>query len=328
MNPDVVSHDYKNVIKSIAARFYIHSLKSIAGTTKINRIGKLFKGKRSDQFVISLVRSLYRYEKGDHIRNAPLLDAVDAEFPGSARIARHPLWLIMENPLSSLDEIYSYMQLLSPDLVNKLFQMKHTDSIPKRKELNFQGQLDSIIQRVDLDGLACLLMIIREMELLKRIDPYIGAKWAARHTLSLLAQHESFLHLGDSIYDLIYRDFIGRNDPLPQHMKTKICRYFPRSVECPLGMSDFHYSHCLNRTILFWGHRYGMLEDDERENNRFLYLSIKNGPRDVVEETLLSLPTEFHYDNNWKSLPKPLDTIMYLFSGDRRSSINRSPFFD
>lgn len=140
---------------------------------------------------------------------------IEEKFRGATEILVHPIWFILENPHCDQQALHLNMQSLDPSVRSILcVSRKNNDVYPRRKKTHA-----TTLYRLDiknsLDALACILMIVREMQILKRWDSYIHAKWFAHWLFFRLSYFEPYKTVADKLYKIIYCSFIGNNDSLP-----------------------------------------------------------------------------------------------------------------
>jgi hypothetical protein len=205
-------------LKKIATQILVSELRLITGKSR-GKLEKHFKktSEQSDaQFRNLHLRSFCKYADGTRsIGDDDLVEEIERQYPGTTKILDHPLWFILNNPSSNLKAIHKNMQSLNPDVRSIVcVDRKKAGFYPRRKYTDVRF-LYRIGMKNDLDALACLLMITREMEILERWDRYIHAKWVIHWLFFRLTDFEPFKIVADKLYKIIYGLFIGTNDPLP-----------------------------------------------------------------------------------------------------------------
>ena len=221
---------YKKLIKKLATKLYIFTIKEKSEGLSFGKIEKYFKQK--DHYTDEKYRELssgtfYKYARGELcIRDQTLIEKIeaDATYTGSKQVLVHPLWLIINNPSASKEELLEYMHKLNPEIRNKLFKFNTKTCVFERKVLKEAKFIHRLSLMNNLDALACLLMVLREMELLKQWNAYVEVKWQVYYLLVRLTAFEPMVNISDELYILLWDHFLSKHNPMPPD-------YFPKSLK-------------------------------------------------------------------------------------------------
>lgn len=325
----------KSSAQIMATQLYMSTLLEHFDWPKLGKLHKLLedvdKDENSEDFWKSCYKSkrLYKNMRGTCcIKDQILIDKVERIIPGSQRILNTPLWDILENPNASEELLHQMMQKLPVDISKRLFKQSSQHANPIRKSLTKRSQIHAITMMGTLDSLACCLMLVREMDLQNRLDPYIEAKWAVYWSLLLISQKCSIRPIANSLLELIDQDFISKNGTLPKRLKKEFIQIKPSAFEAPtipLTLAGFY------QTIsgLIWHVQYrDLIGKSEEDKNKFIFYTIKNYSLKETAKAIRSLPLDYRLTNDSTPLPHPLNLIMYDYSGDQRSAMAAIGFMD
>ncbi len=259
-------------VRPIATQNYVLTVQERKGGITLGKIHRHFcqqDYKSNSEYNSQNSGIIYKYAKGKAcIKDTKLINRIEEELPGTKRLLNHPLWLILETPLADLDRIYEYMHQLIPPIQAQLFKQDSETKIYHRK--NWQGTepLLRISMQNNFDALACLLMLMREMELLKRWHSYIEAKWCVHNLLLRLAYFEPIFKINDNLYELIYIHFIDKNNPLPDKYRKL---EFIIDYSTPPFIGSVYYSNDHISGILWNAQKYGIEEENKHDCLKFLF---------------------------------------------------------
>lgn len=317
-------------VRQIATRLYLLTLREHYGWISLGKLQKVLL-KEADQsnlkYWLQNSRRFYKNMRGSVIRDRKLIDHIEERVPGSRRLFDHPLWLILEHPDACLEELHTMMQQLHPDLEKRLFKVDERSAIRIRKAVRNKHEMHRIAIRGDLDALACFLMLVREMEILKRIDPYIEAKWHVQYLISLLTLHKPFFYISESLYEIAYEYFIKHNESLTKKSPAALLKAFPEYFKAPDKFHSLYRQMDINVTIVSYAKLHNVLGNSIKDQMHFLYIATLMGSRTDIEEQLKKLPSKFIYNGKLETLPNPIREIMRYMS-DKRLAITAGTFFD
>ncbi len=205
-------------VRLIATQIYIHEVKERSGERSFGKLHKRFSKNAHEsngKFWCRNSRIFYKYANGEKAirNNVALINKIEKEFPGTKLILNHPLWFILENPLSDLETIHSLMHSLNPGIQAQLFKKNSQTNLYERKAWPYKQDFYYIDMHSDLDALACFLMIIRETEILEHWISYTQSKWFALGVFLRLSYFKPLNTVADDLYKIIYEVFIGRSNP-------------------------------------------------------------------------------------------------------------------
>jgi hypothetical protein len=155
------------------------------------------------------------------MKNKKFIRRASKELPGTELILNHPLWLILKNPRASIEEIHNLMKLLDPKLQLRLFSKDKKTGIYNRIRSQNTIHILRISLDNNLDAFACLLMMMREAELMQRWHLYTKIKWATFYLFLRLTYVRPLSAIMEEIHILIYDYFFQPNDPITsKHTKN------------------------------------------------------------------------------------------------------------
>ena len=197
-------------------------VREIENTLGIYSYGKLedffrqkFKKQYSDLWK-QYSRRFYHYVKGVKTPSERFRKQVEKYARGTNAIFHHPLWKILQSPQAPQSDLNEWLKQLEPKVYNHLFKQskKHGDS--PRRAVRGYFYVGNIARKNSLDALAAILMLMREAELKQDFETYVTCKWEVTDLIVRLALYHPFYEVAEPIYDLVYKEFIKRNNPLPQ----------------------------------------------------------------------------------------------------------------
>jgi len=220
------SRDLKRV-RYIASQTLMFFLKERSGNLSYRKLEMLFKkpdGQSEEDYQDICSGAFAKYASGQiRFKNQRLIQKIEnnKKYQGAKYLLNHPLWLILENPNATIEQTRKYMRQLDPDTQNRLFKKNKMNGVLERNIWKTYEPFSWVGKNNNLDALACFLMLIREMELLKQWHSYVNAKWYAHELFIRLSHFEPISTLADNIYSLIYHHFINKNQPITSS-------YFPK----------------------------------------------------------------------------------------------------
>lgn len=256
------------------------------------------------------------------VRDAKFINDIENLLPGTKRILNHPLWKIFLNPNATLDELYGYMKDFPIDLQKQLFKIDKQTNVFQRVKIKAIA-VDYISKRNDLDALACLLIMIRESEITRQIDAYIGCKWRAHQLFCRLATFQPFKSLSHIIYDFLFDEFFYKNNPLPSELSNSFVEFFPNHYEAPkkYPMPRFLDE---NLSILDLAIKSSVISESMSEQLDFLFwIDVGFQRRDILKALLA--PHRSNLDAT-EAVLKPLIELKGRLSSNSRNYLPKSRF--
>lgn len=315
----------------MASKLYALTIQHRMGGMSFGKIEWEVAGRdvpRNTKYWSSYPRKLYRYANGAPMnlkRNREMIDVIEARLPGTRRILEHPLWLILENPEASLEELEHYLSLLDLALLSKVLRTDKSAGNRVWKIWKKTSQFYRIAMHNNLDALAALLIITRECEIRRRAHPYIEAKWAVSFLMSRLSVFRPFMWVADEIYHVVYNDFLGKNIPLPPELAHEFADYFPRLFEPPRQFPTIYREMDFNSGLVWHAECLGLVKkNDEQDQLMFLFWVLHFFNRVTIDKQLKDLK---QVPASINQLPEPLRDVMIKFRGDRRRQLPSSPLF-
>lgn len=316
--------------RSIASKLYAQTIRHRMGGMSFGKIERELLDDRESSdpnFWVHYPRRLYRYAKGAPInlkRSKLMVDTIEAVLPGTKRILEHPLWLLLANPEASLVELDSYIVMLDPALINRLLTTDRVTGTRTWRKWTDSSQLYRISMFNNLDALAALIILTRVCEIKKWVHPHIEAKWTTMHLISRLASFRPFMFIAEEVYHLVHEEYILKNSPLPDELKTHATKHFPAYFESLPNFYTTHREIQVNTGIVWHATYLGLVEDNEKDQMMLLFWVLHQFDRTTVDKQLKELKQAPASVNE---LPEPLNDLMMKFRGDSRRYLPRKTFF-
>jgi len=224
-NKDLTPSKYD--LKKIATQILVSELRLVTGMSliKLEKHFKKMPGQSDDQFRALHLRSFCKYADGTRsIRDKALIQKIEAQHPGMTRILNHPLWFILNNPTCGKKAIHKNMQSLDEEVRSIVCIKRAKAGIYPRRAYTNARSMYRIVMKNDLDALACILMLIREMEIERSMNSANHARWLAHWLFFRLAHFEPFKTvIADKLYKIthslffidIYSDRLKFSDTIP-----------------------------------------------------------------------------------------------------------------
>lgn len=266
--------DLKRQVGLIKTQTYFNEVKQRSGGQSYGKLQKRFLKRpweTDDEFTDSNSRVFYKYASGETIlKNVKLVSDIEREFPGTKMVFTHPLWFILENPLSDFGTLDKNFRKLDPDIHSILFKKDHETNTYVRKELREQRRPRYYIDLLNnLDTLLCFLMIIKESEIQGKWVGCIESKWFALGTLLRLSLFAPLNKVAYKLYNIIDEYFIGENYSSILECNllfSKEIYYSPPFLDS----EDFQSMRSKLSNILLNAKRFGLEESDKQSQLKFL----------------------------------------------------------
>lgn len=269
----VISKNLKRKVRSLSTQIYIQEIKDRYNGKSFGKIQKELFSNSNDsnaKFWSEYSRRFYKNSKGVPIRDEKIIKIFENEQPGTERLFNNPLWLVLENPFADLKTIDELMHLLVPELQIRLFKRNKQTGHDERKFWTVTPPFNRISMENNFDALACLLLLLREAELLERWHYYITIKWFAYELCLRLNYFCSIKVANNSFYSLVNLLYINRNNPLPDSiLETRLLKKtYYRSP--PNDIPIVEYNDFLSRLIQL-AQAEGFVADNKEDQINFLF---------------------------------------------------------
>jgi hypothetical protein len=309
-------------LSQLPSMFWARTLKKRTGWTygKIQREYSLSFKKKNPAYESQYSRCMYKYDKGAKIRNGEFSEMIEAGLPGTKRLLNHPLWKILGNPNADIVQLSNFTEDLDLNVRQKLFTLDKRDGIYKRRELKKLKDIYYISLINNIDALACLLILIREFEIKKHIDPYNMCKWEAYLLLMRLALFQPLNSLIYPIYKLIYPSFIGKNYPIPKSFQTYLSIHHPEYFMPPRDI-NINYFMKANQLILDEAIKINAISTDENEQLKFLFWVDASEKRREIFVALNKPSPANHSNLPSKGATEQINYVLRKMRGDSRSCL-------
>lgn len=322
----------KNV-QVIATQYYLLMLMQHFGTRSPGKLQKIiFENIHSDTALkwewSSSSRRFYKNLRGTPIKGSRLINAIEPIVNGSKRIFQHPIWLILKNPEATLEEVHAYMKNLPATFQNKLFKTDKKSMASVRRVVNNKQDICRVSMIGNLDALACMLLIIREMELLHRVHPYIFAKWEAWNIANLLLLDEAFFQVSHNLYGIIQTLYIDKNQEFPPPFNSPFCSIIPEEYKSPTFKYGFIKPKDLCETITWYAHHHQLIDENDHDKKKFLYIALLKYDLIEIESQLKYLSSYRRINGHNCELPSPLRELTQDFNQDGRTPLIDAYLFD
>ena len=192
-------------VRLLATKLYIFTIKDKSGGLPFSSIEiqiKRSQGQSIEQARDCYSRNFYRYANGKScIKKLEIIESFEKIelYIGCKKVLDNPLWLILDNPLATLDDIHGLMQLLPADIKQRLFSYNKNTAVYERKKWSSTRHFSRIGRQNNLDALACLLMLIREMEITQDWHRYVEAKWQTQYIILRLVHFQPIIEIADDL---------------------------------------------------------------------------------------------------------------------------------
>lgn len=281
-----------------------------------------YKPKRpEDTHDAAYSRRLYKNSKGTRVRDSEIIIRAENLCPGTQRIIFHVLWDILERPITTIDEVYEYMQKLDIDSVQRLFNIDMNTNAFSRKKLR-KETIFRIMMKNNMDALACILLLIRETELTSNLSANIWCRWRAHELIARLMQISPFVQLGVVFIHTLYEQFIEYSDiPIPDDIKA-----FRSNLNTP-NWDDLRRSIILNLNLLkaMKGKNLISSSDFDKQLTFLFWADIKTD-KYLLLSALNKLPKSYYNNISRSEFPTTLDHFLKMIDGDSRLSLPRGGF--
>lgn len=175
----------------------------------------------------------------------------------------------------------------------------------------------------DLNALACLLLLVRELELKCRPHAYIAAKWAAYKLLIRLSVFPPIHDVSEDLSDIIHERFIGRNHPFPKSFQDATFSVFPRLYKIP-NQVPINLAINYQKRVLAHARKMEIISSDIKEQLDFLFWFEYQRLDSVTIKAILAPSSDARDD---VLQPRFLSAARAL-RGDSRLYIRREEFFN
>lgn len=314
-------------ITPFASIYWSYELKDREGGLSFRKIQlKLFpdyKPRRpEDTHDATYSRRLYKNSKGVPVRDSEIIIRAENLCPGTQRIILHVLWEIIERPITSLDEIYAYMQKLDIDCIQRLFDIEISTNVVSRKKLRKEA-IYRIMMKNNIDALACTLLLIRETELTSNFSANIWCRWRAHELIPRLMQLNPFAKLGVAFINILYELFIESSKiPIPDDLKA-----FRSNIETP-NRSELRQSIILNLELLKAIKSINLISPSDIDKQlTFLFWADIKTDKYLLLSALNNLPKSYHDNISRSELSTTLNHFLKMIDGDSRRSLPRGGFY-
>jgi len=217
-------------------------------------------------------RRFYHYAHGIKTPSEKFRRFVERYVKGSYAIFNQPLWKILENPEASEKDINQWLKELEPKVYAHLFQKSKRHGISPRRDVRGYFYVGNIAKENSQDALAATLMLMREAELNQDYVTFVSCQWEATDLLVRLALYHPFNEVAESIYDLVYKQFISKNKKLMINIASS-----DRSLQAVLYRAPskkINFTKQLNRyleLVHFALMNKQIIQNEPRETLEYLY---------------------------------------------------------
>lgn len=314
-------------ISSSASIYWSYELKKREGGLSFRKIQlKLFPDyspkKLEDTHDAAYSRRLYKNSKGTRVRDSEIIIRAENLCPGTQRIIFHVLWDILERPITTIDEVYEYMQKLDIDCVQRLFNIDVNTNAFSRKKLR-KETIFRIMMKNNMDALACILLLIRETELTSNLSANIWCRWRAHELVARLMLFSPFVQLGVEFIHTLYELFIENSDiPIPDDLKA-----FRSNLDTP-NRSELRRSIILNLDLLKAMKGINSISSSDIDKQlTFLFWADIKTDKYLLLSALNNLPKSYCNNISRSEFTTTLDHFLKMIDGDSRRSLPRGGFY-
>jgi len=268
-------------VRYIATQLYMLFLKEKSGGLSYRKMEMIFKKaiyQSNEEFKENCSGAFSKYARGATcIKDQQLIDRIEKveQYQGGKYILNHPLWLMLENPNATLEVVRDLMHKLPPNIQARLFKLNKSTNQYERNFWTTSAQFSRVSMNNNLDALACFLMLMREMELLKKWHAYTRAKWYAHDLFIRLSYFKPISEICANLYSLIYAHFIARHNPITvNNFSTEdhdIYTYLHDLFKSPFLIEDFAPYHFLLNDTIAHAKEVMNIGDTKEEQLNFLF---------------------------------------------------------
>ena len=264
-------------IRKIATQVYIHVVLDRSGEKNFKHLQEHFAKSPNQETEASETEysgGFYKNARGDHaIKRNELINRIDKEYPGTERVFRHPLWFILEHPLADKETIYKKYGTLNSNIKDQLFKNDKKSLSDRRKKWSSTRPFYAISMQNNLDALACLLMLVKEMNIKERWHSYALAKRLALSLFFRLSYVSPLNIVADNLYEIIHNNFIAEN-PIPKIFQKA---FFYEQYSPPPFIGSTTVLHKMFDEILENAGKYRLEESDNLFELNFLFWATTMG---------------------------------------------------
>lgn len=300
-------------VRTLATQYFLYWLQAQNGGITFRKLHiKIFDN-------VGDPNAFYKNLRGVELKNKSAIDQIEQHQPGSRRILFHPLWDILAAPDASLDDVHQIMCRLHPDLVNRLFKTHPDTAVRTRKAFNLRNEVHKVAIRCDLDALAALLLLCREMELHNRLEPYVELKWAIVRVMSLMTLYAPFNAVLPGILEIVSPLFLDKNNPLKT--SNLVMEMWPGLFVQPQPNIQLNFDLEVNAQLAT---KMISLEATSESNIiNFMYIAMVKKSRRAILDILYDIE-----DDNKPASEHPFIRSVIRLASDKRRAISTGTFFD
>ena len=318
-------------VRYVATQLYMLCLQEKSGGLSFGSIEMHFKRAPSQSkqaYWGSHTGTFYKYAKGSvRIKDHSLIERIeeDEQYQGCKYILSHPLWQILENPHASIASLWEIMRTLNPTMQTRLFKFNKASNVYKRKYWTNSTHFSRLSMYNNLDALACLIILIREMELLKKWHTYVQVKWYVHDLFIRLTYFKPLSSIHLELYALIYTHFLAKNNPITADYfsfeKQDVYQHFKSYFKSPNLIDDFSLFHRLLKQTLLHAKKVINIGDTKEAQLDFLFW--------VSEHNLLKVHRSFNEFQTTAQQPPLIKKLIKACSDpNTRRHINSSEFLN
>ena len=271
----------KRPIRSLASQYYLAYLMSITNAPSLYALQKilLVKGAvKAGKYKLDCSRCFYKTMKGSAIQSKAIIESIEQKIPGSQRILKHPLWLVLENSLDKTNDFQSIYTNLK----------KHTDDIPLiDKEISNRRHIRLICESNNhLDALTCLIMKLLESTFERNYHKYNEIKWGLVDVLRSMSYNKPMLPILTQLQWLIYALFIEPKYITPK--KLPISEMILKYLAPPSQPLNLKHEYELNKRLLLSLNQLALQRNDKTQQQLLIFLS-QHSKRELLLQELSNL---------------------------------------
>ncbi|MEO9943779.1 hypothetical protein [Paraglaciecola sp.] len=287
-------------VRKLATQLYVAGLVERSGGLSLGLIEKTFKKSHkipNKQYWESYSRTFYKYARGEScIKDQSLILHIDKyeAYRGVKEVLNHPLWLILENPDASLHDVHAYMHQLKPSFQQRLFKLDKNINTLTRKYWSHTDQLSRISMENNLDALACLIMLLREMELLNKWHAYVKVKWEVHFLFLRLSYFDPLLSIREVLYHFMDTYFFDKHRFITERYfpatRQLMYTHFRHAFKSPQCINDFTGYDEINAELLKYAYQLSIKTDTKETKLIFLFWVVEFGLTNIVKAFECSPP--------------------------------------
>lgn len=256
--------------------------------------------------------------KGSPIVQDDFIYQIEHISPDIVWFYENPIWEAITLANATMKEVHQVMHKLPAKLTSRLFKVNSKTKVECRVEIKTRNQIKRIAKMNDLDALACMIMLHRELELLMKIEALCEVKWEIYYLLSRLSTFMPLSLLANQFYRLINNLFLSNPLPLPCGSNEFQKAILQINHKTPIKVDMFSLEGEINSGVTWHAYQRGLCGTSQSDQLEFLFWISTYFKRTEIETLLRNLPSKNFDNDSFDELPERLKELMTIIKGDSR----------